>query len=109
VPEAAGSGTRGAWFPRWFWPSFSAPATAWLILFFVLPFYVILGIAFGQLDQIFLTPIPVYNPLRWDTAAFVDVVRQFGTAGSIYQSALWHTLIFVGISTRTATLSDSRS
>ncbi|HET9724423.1 MAG TPA: ABC transporter permease [Actinomycetota bacterium] len=99
MPEGAGSGTQGAWFPRWFWPSFAAPATLWLILFFVVPFYVILGIAFGQLDQIFLTPIPVYNPLHWDPTAFVDVVQQFTTGGSIYQSALWHTLIFVGIST----------
>jgi spermidine/putrescine transport system permease protein len=77
VPEGAGSGTRGAWFPRGFWPSFAAPATLWLIVFFVVPFYVILAIAFGQLDQIFLTPIPVYNPLRWNANAFIDVVQQF--------------------------------
>ena len=73
MAEGAASGTRGAWFPRWFWPSFAVPATGWLILFFVVPFYVILGIAFGQLDPLFLTPVPVYNPLRWDPAAFLDV------------------------------------
>jgi len=99
VPEGAGSGTRGAWFPRWFWPSFATPATLWLVVFFVVPFYVILAIAFGQLDQIFLTPIPVYNPLHWNANAFVDVVQQFTTSGSVYQSALWHTLVFVGIAT----------
>ena len=99
MPEGAGSGTRGAWFPGWFWPSFAAPATLWIILFFVVPFYVILAIAFGQLDHIFLTPIPVYNPLDWDATAFVDVVQQFATSGSVYQSALWHTLVFVGAAT----------
>ena len=99
MPEGAGSGTRGAWFPRWFWPSFATPATLWLVVFFVVPFYVILAIAFGQLDQIFLTPIPVYNPLHWNANAFVDVVQQFTTSGSVYQSALWHTLVFVGIAT----------
>lgn len=99
MPEGAGSGTRGAWFPRWFWPSFAAPATLWLVVFFVVPFYVILAIAFGQLDQIFLTPIPVYNPLRWDANAFIDVVQQFTTSGSVYQSALSHTLVFVGAAT----------
>jgi ABC-type spermidine/putrescine transport system permease subunit I len=99
VPEGAGSGTRGAWFPRWFWPSFATPATLWLVVFFVVPFYVILAIAFGQLDQIFLTPIPVYNPLHWNANAFVDVVQQFTTSGSVYQSALWHTLVFVGMAT----------
>ena len=50
MPEGAGSGTRGAWFPRWFWPSFAAPAALWLIGLFVVPFYVIVSIAFGDLD-----------------------------------------------------------
>ena len=99
MPEAGGSGTRGAWFPRWFWPSFAAPATLWMIVFFVVPFYVILAIAFGQLDPLFLTPIPVYNPLHWNANAFIDVVQQFTTSGSVYQSTLWHTLVFVGIAT----------
>jgi spermidine/putrescine transport system permease protein len=99
VPEAGASGTRGAWFPRWFWPSFAAPATIWLLLLFVAPFYVILAIAFGRLDPIFLTPVPVYDPLRWNASSFVHVASQFVTGGSIYQSALWHTLVFVGAST----------
>ena len=85
--------------PRWFWPSFAVPASSWLVAFFIVPFYVILSIAFGRLDQLFLTPIPVYNPIAWNTDAFVQVARQFGTSGSIYQSALAHTLVFVGIST----------
>ncbi len=99
MPEGAGSGTRGAWFPRWFWPSFAAPATLWLVAFFVVPFYVILGIAFGQLDQIFLTPIPVYSPLHWNADAFVEVLQEFTASGSVYQSALWHTLVFIGAAT----------
>ena len=99
MPEGSGSGTTGAWFPRWFWPSFAVPATLWLVVFFLVPFYVILAVAFGQLDQIFLTPVPIYNPLDWDATAFVDVLQQFTTSGSVYQSALWHTLVFVGAAT----------
>ena len=57
--------TRGAWFPRWFWPSFATPASVWLLAFFVLPFYVILSVAFGEVDPIFLTAVPRYNPLAW--------------------------------------------
>ncbi len=94
---AARSG--GVWFPRWFWPSFAAPASLWLLLLFVAPFYVILSIAFGRVDPIFLTPVPVYDPLRWDASTFTRVATQFVTAGSIYQSALVHTLVFVGIAT----------
>ena len=95
MPEGAGSGSRGAWFPSWFWPSFAAPATLWLLLFFVLPFFVILAIAFGRVDPIFLTPSPVYNPLRWDFGPFRDVLSQIVTSGSVYQSDLLHTLAFV--------------
>jgi ABC-type spermidine/putrescine transport system permease subunit I len=95
VPEGAGSGSRGAWFPSWFWPSFAAPATIWLLLFFVLPFFVILAIAFGRVDPIFLTPSPVYNPLRWDAGPFRDVLLQIFTSGSVYQSDFLHTLAFV--------------
>jgi spermidine/putrescine transport system permease protein len=99
VAEEAGSGTRGAWFPRWFWPSFAAPATLWLVVFFVVPFYVIVAIAFGRLDPIFLTPIPVYSPLRWGFGPFRDVLSQVATSGSVYQSAFVHTLVFVGAAT----------
>ena len=95
MPEGAGSGSRGAWFPSWFWPSFAAPATIWLLLFFVLPFFVLLAIAFGRVDPIFLTPSPVYNPLQWDAGAFRDVVSQIFTSGSVYQSDFLRTLAFV--------------
>ena len=71
----------------------------WLLAFFVVPFYVILAIAFGKLDPIFLTPLPVYNPLGWEAGPFRDVLSQIVQGGSVYQSAFFHTLIFVGIAT----------
>jgi ABC-type spermidine/putrescine transport system permease subunit I len=98
VPEGAGSGTRGAWFPWWFWPSFAAPATIWLLLLFVVPFYVIVSIAFGRQDPIFLTPIPEYDPLRWDVGPLGSVVRQVFEPG-VYRSDFLHTLVFVGAAT----------
>jgi spermidine/putrescine transport system permease protein len=99
VAEGADSGTRGAWFPRWFWPSFAAPATIWLIGLFVVPFYVIVSIAFGDLDPIFLTPIPVYNPLHWDAGPFGRLVGDIASSGSIYQAAFSRTLLYVAVAT----------
>jgi spermidine/putrescine transport system permease protein len=96
---ASATGAGGAWFPRWFWPSFAAPATLWLLVLFVAPFYVILSIAFGRVDPVFLTPIPVYSPLGWDSSTFLHLASQFTTSGSIYQSALLHTLVFVATAT----------
>jgi spermidine/putrescine transport system permease protein len=99
MPEGAGSGTRGAWFPRWFWPSFATPASLWLLGLFVVPFYVILSIAFGDLDPIFLTPVPVYDPIRWDTTAFGHLLGDIFTSGSIYQAAFGRTLLYVVVAT----------
>jgi ABC-type spermidine/putrescine transport system permease subunit I len=89
----------GSWFPRWFWPSFAAPATIWLLLFFVLPFYVVLSVAFGTLDPIFLTAKPVYNPVQWDVTAFRGVVGNLFTGGSIEQQTLVRTMVYVGMAT----------
>jgi ABC-type spermidine/putrescine transport system permease subunit I len=59
----------GVWYPRAFWPSFTWPALVWITIFFVFPFYLIFGIAFGTFD--FLDqPIPVYQPWYWDLTEF---------------------------------------
>lgn len=89
----------GSWFPRWFWPSFATPASIWLLLFFVLPFYVVLSVAFGTLDPIFLTAKPVYNPVQWDVTAFRGVVGNLFTSGSIEQQTLVRTFVYVGVAT----------
>jgi spermidine/putrescine transport system permease protein len=94
-----GGAARGSWFPRWFWPSFAAPAAIWLLLFFVLPFYVVLSVAFGKLDPIFLTASPVYDPTNWDATAFRGVISNLFTSGTIEQQTLLRTLVYVSIAT----------
>ena len=89
----------GSWFPRWFWPAFATPATIWLLLFFVLPFYVVLSVAFGTLDPIFLTARPVFNPAQWDVTAFRVVLEKLFTSGTIEQQTLVRTFVYVGIAT----------
>ena len=93
------SGSRGGWHPRWFWPSFAAPATIWLVGLFVVPFYVILAIAFGRLDPIFLTPNPVYDPFGWRTGPFRNVISRILSSGSIEQTVFGHTLLYVAVAT----------
>ena len=39
--DDAGRRRRGVRYPRWYWPSFTLPGLLWLLLFFVLPFYVV--------------------------------------------------------------------
>ncbi|MGH2539801.1 MAG: ABC transporter permease [Actinomycetota bacterium] len=90
---------RGSWFPAWLWPSFAAPASIWLVLFFVLPFYVVLSVAFGTLDPIFLTAKPVYNPAMWDVTTLRGVFSNMLTSGSIEQETLLRTIAYVGLAT----------
>jgi len=87
------------WFPRWFWPSFAAPATVWLLVWFVVPFYVILSVAFGTIDPLFLTAKPVYDPTRWDVGSLTTVVHQLFTSQTITQETFVRTLVYVGIAT----------
>jgi ABC-type spermidine/putrescine transport system permease subunit I len=64
-PADAVAASAGVWYPKRFWQKFAAPATIWLLVFFVLPFYVVVSIGFGTVDEAFRSPIPVYQPWWW--------------------------------------------
>ena len=67
---------------RFLWPALALPGAIWLLLLFVAPLYVVLAIVFGGVDPIFRTPVPVWNPVEWNTAQFSDVFRHiFGDDG----------------------------
>jgi len=85
----------GAWYPRWYWPSFTAPGTLWLIVLFLLPFYTVLAVAFGTVDPLFRTPLPVYQPWYWSFATFSTTLEKFYVAPAIYQEPLIRTFLFV--------------
>jgi ABC-type spermidine/putrescine transport system permease subunit I len=55
----------GAWYPKWYWPSFATPAILWLAVFFLIPFYVIFGVAFGTRDPVDQSAIPIWEPWWW--------------------------------------------
>jgi ABC-type spermidine/putrescine transport system permease subunit I len=77
------------------WPLLAVPGTLWLILFFLVPMYVVMAIVFGRIDPIFRTPIPVWNPLQWNPAQFTYVFQHmFGERG-FFGPALLRTLVYV--------------
>jgi ABC-type spermidine/putrescine transport system permease subunit I len=85
----------GVWYPRWFWSAFAAPGMAWLLVLFLLPFYVVLAIAFGAVDPLFRTPVPVWNPVQWNPFQFQLLAeRVFGRGGFLGPSFL-RTFAFV--------------
>jgi spermidine/putrescine transport system permease protein len=88
----------GVWYPRWYWPSFAAPATLWIAVLFVLPFYVVVSVAFGTVDPIFRNPLPVYQPWWWSGQQFGEVLSRFVGANPIFLPAAVRTLVFVAAS-----------
>ncbi len=87
---------HGAWYPRWFWPSFTTPGVLWLILLFLVPFYVVLCIAFGTFDPVFRQPIPIWNPLQWYAGTFGTVLGQIFGKNAFLGPAFIRTFIYVG-------------
>ena len=93
---------RGAWAPRWFWPSFAGPATLYLIVFFVLPFYVVLAVTFGGIDPLLREPVLAWNPLTWGAQGQAILTFTFSNmlhSDGLYMAAFIHTFIFVAIAT----------
>jgi spermidine/putrescine transport system permease protein len=72
----------------------AAPGIVWLLLFFIAPAYVVLAIVFGQVDPLFRTAIPVWNPLQWDPSQFMYVLARI-TPGDVYFPAIVRTLVYV--------------
>ncbi len=85
----------GVHYPRWFWPSFALPGVIWLAIFFILPMYTVVSVAFGTVDPIFRGPIPVYQPWYWTTSAFEQVISRFIGPAAFWQPVLVRTLLFV--------------
>ncbi|MFL5736090.1 MAG: ABC transporter permease [Actinomycetota bacterium] len=92
--DDASEGSRGPWYPRWFWPSWAAPGTIWLIALFVLPFYVVICVAFGTYD-IFRNPVPVWQPWYWTASNATAVYHQIFGPGSYLGPVFLRTFIYV--------------
>jgi ABC-type spermidine/putrescine transport system permease subunit I len=86
----------GAWYPRWYWPSFALPGSLWLAILFVLPFYVVFAVAFGTVDFTnFGQPVPYYAPWWWSFETFDATLSKFYSGTAIYQPPLFRTFVYV--------------
>jgi ABC-type spermidine/putrescine transport system permease subunit I len=81
--------------PR-YWPVLAAPTTSFLLLFFVLPFYVVLAVTFGSVDPILRQPVLAWNPTTWDPAIMSFTLSNIVHSDGLYQAAFIHTFVFVG-------------
>jgi len=68
---------------------------AWLLVLFLLPFYVVLSIAFGAVDPLFRTPVPVWNPVQWNPFQFELLFERVFGSGGFLGPAFLRTFAFV--------------
>ena len=76
---------------RLLWIALAAPGAVWLIVLFVVPFYVMLSVAAGQVNIFFQTAVPVWNPLHWSGANFA------ATWGDLYGQQALRTLEYTAL------------
>jgi len=69
----------------------------WLALLFIVPFYVVLAIAGGRLNQLFGTPIAEYNPLSWSTANLAAAWRDISGPAAYIGPIVVRTVVYTAV------------
>src|ERR1700691_5886174 len=80
-----------------FWIALAAPGILWLGLLLIVPFYAVLAIAMGKLDQLFESPVAVWNPLAWSSENVIDVSRDLIGSASFAGPIVIRTVLYVAI------------
>jgi ABC-type spermidine/putrescine transport system permease subunit I len=80
---------------RFLWPSLAVPSFIWLGLFLAIPFYVVLCIAFGKVDPIFRTAIPVWNPIDWRFDQVAITIDRIVGPDNFYLPPILRTIAYV--------------
>ncbi len=82
---------------RLFFMALALPGIIWLAVLFIVPFYVVLAIAAGQLNEFTGAPIAVYNPLHWSTANLIGVWHNFQGITAFAWPIAWRTLWYTAV------------
>jgi ABC-type spermidine/putrescine transport system permease subunit I len=80
-----------------FWIALALPGIIWLVLLFIVPFYAVLAIAMGKLDQLFESPVAVWNPLQWSSSNVIDVARDLVGSASFAGPIVIRTIVYVAV------------
>src|SRR6202167_1338923 len=80
-----------------FWIALALPGMIWLVVLFIVPFYAVLAIAMGKLDQLFESPVAVWNPLQWSSSNVIDVARDLVGSSTVAGPIVIRTVLYVAI------------
>jgi ABC-type spermidine/putrescine transport system permease subunit I len=88
---------RGDQPSRAFWIALATPGILWLVLLFIVPFYAVLAIAYGQLNALTESPIAQYNPLHWSSSNVINVYHDLIGATAFAAPVALRTLLYVAV------------
>ena len=81
---------------RWTWRLVAFPGVAWLAIFFLVAFYAVVCVAFGNEDTL-SQPVPFWNPLHWNAGYVLQVLGNYWHGGQ-YLTVSIRTIEFVALS-----------
>jgi ABC-type spermidine/putrescine transport system permease subunit I len=80
---------------RWTWRFLALPGVAWLSLFFLVAFYTVLCVAFGNQNSL-NEPVPFWNPLDWNVGYVLQVLENIWNAEA-YLKVFLRTFVYVAL------------
>ena len=78
-----------------FWIALAAPGIIWLALLFIVPFYAVLAIAMGKLNELYESPVAVWNPFAWSSENLIDVWHDLFGSAAFAGPILLRTIVYV--------------
>ena len=78
---------------RWTWRVLALPGVAWLTVFFLLAFYVVIAVAFGNQNSL-SEPVAFWNPLDWNVGYMLATLQNFADGGQ-FLTVFVRTFVFV--------------
>jgi spermidine/putrescine transport system permease protein len=80
---------------RWTWRGLALPGVVWLTIFFLVSFYVVLCVAFGNTNTL-NEVVPFWNPLDWNVGYVLQVLENIWGGGQ-FLTVFLRTLAYVAI------------
>jgi ABC-type spermidine/putrescine transport system permease subunit I len=80
-----------------FFIALAAPGVIWLALLFIVPFYAVLAIAMGKLNELFESPVAVWNPFAWSSENLIDVWHDIFGSAAFAGPIVVRTIVYVAI------------
>jgi ABC-type spermidine/putrescine transport system permease subunit I len=80
-----------------FFIALAAPGILWLALLFIVPFYAVLAIAMGKLNELYESPVAVWNPFAWSSENLINVWHDIFGSAAFAGPIVVRTIVYVAI------------